>query len=79
MRRRAAIRMVSLLALIAAASTEPTFAQKSGGTTRIYHRDTSPGASIRAATCWHPRVRGLTIMQNSLYNGWRFEDIWLER
>lgn len=33
----------------------------------------------RAATCWNPRVKGLTIMQNSLYNGWRFEDIWLER
>lgn len=26
-----------------------------------------------------PRVKGLTIMQNSLYNGWRFEDIWLDR
>ena len=33
----------------------------------------------RAATCWNPRVKGLTIMQNSLYNGWRFEDIWLKR
>ncbi|MDX2157262.1 MAG: ABC transporter substrate-binding protein [Hyphomicrobiaceae bacterium] len=33
----------------------------------------------RAATCWHPRVKGLTVMQNSLYNGWRFEDIWLAR
>ena len=33
----------------------------------------------RAATCWHPRVKGLTVMQNSLYNGWRFEDIWLDR
>ena len=29
----------------------------------------------RAATCWNPRVKGLTIMQNSLYNGWRFEEI----
>ena len=33
----------------------------------------------RAATCWHPRLKGLTIMQNSLYNGWRFEDLWLDR
>ncbi len=33
----------------------------------------------RAATCWHPRVKGLTVMQNSLYNGWRFEDVWLDR
>ncbi|MGE0699686.1 MAG: ABC transporter substrate-binding protein, partial [Hyphomicrobiaceae bacterium] len=33
----------------------------------------------RAATCWHPRVKGLTVMQNSLYNGWRFDDLWIER
>ena len=33
----------------------------------------------RAATCWHPRVKGLTVMQNSLYNGWRFDDVWLDR
>jgi peptide/nickel transport system substrate-binding protein len=37
----------------------------------IYH--------IRSATCWHPNVRGLTIMINSLFNGWRFEDVWLTR
>ena len=33
----------------------------------------------RAATCWHPRVRNMTIMVNSIYNGWRFEDTWLEK
>ncbi|HEX4892144.1 MAG TPA: ABC transporter substrate-binding protein [Hyphomicrobiaceae bacterium] len=33
----------------------------------------------RAATCWHPRLQGFTVMQNSLYNGWRFEDIWLAK
>jgi peptide/nickel transport system substrate-binding protein len=33
----------------------------------------------RAASCWLPRVRGLTIMVNSLFNGWRFEDLWLDR
>jgi peptide/nickel transport system substrate-binding protein len=31
------------------------------------------------ATCWQPQVRGLTIMVNSIYNGWRFEDVWLDR
>jgi len=31
-----------------------------------------------AATCWQPSVKGLTIMVNSIYNGWRMEDIWLE-
>jgi peptide/nickel transport system substrate-binding protein len=33
----------------------------------------------RAATCWQPRVKGLIVMSNSLYNGWRFEDVWLDR
>jgi peptide/nickel transport system substrate-binding protein len=32
-----------------------------------------------AGTCWHPEVKGLTIMVNSLYNGWRMEDVWLDR
>jgi peptide/nickel transport system substrate-binding protein len=32
-----------------------------------------------AATCWYPRVRGLTIANNSIYNHWRFEDVWLEK
>ena len=31
------------------------------------------------ATCMQPQVKGLTIMVNSLYNGWRFEDVWLDR
>jgi hypothetical protein len=33
----------------------------------------------RGATCWHPRIKGLTTMVNSMYNGWRMEDVWLER
>jgi peptide/nickel transport system substrate-binding protein len=32
----------------------------------------------RRATCWSPRVKGVTIMTNSSYNGWRFEDVWLD-
>jgi peptide/nickel transport system substrate-binding protein len=31
------------------------------------------------ATCWQPRVRGLTRMVNSLFNGWRMEDVWLAK
>ena len=31
------------------------------------------------ATCRQPRVKGLTIMVNSLFNGWRMEDVWLEK
>ncbi len=37
----------------------------------IYH--------LRAATCWLPEVKGLTMMVNSQYNGWRFEDAWLDK
>ena len=37
----------------------------------IYH--------LRAATCWQPAVKGLTMMTNSQYNGWRLEDVWLDR
>jgi len=33
----------------------------------------------RGATCRQPYVQGLTIMVNSSFNGWRFEDIWLDR
>ena len=33
----------------------------------------------RAATCMQLQVKGLTIMVNSQYNGWRMEDVWLER
>jgi len=33
----------------------------------------------RGATCWHPQVKGLTTMVNSMVNGWRMEDVWLER
>jgi peptide/nickel transport system substrate-binding protein len=32
----------------------------------------------RRATCWQPRVKGLTLMVNSLFNGWRMEDVWLD-
>ena len=33
----------------------------------------------RRATCWQPFVNGLTIMVNSLFNGWRMEDLWLDK
>ncbi len=34
---------------------------------------------IRAGTCWKPEVKGVTIMVNSSYNGYRYEDAWLDR
>src|SRR5713101_8076492 len=33
----------------------------------------------RRGTCWEPWVKGLTIMVNSLFNGNRMEDVWLDR
>ena len=33
----------------------------------------------RRATCWQPYVKGLTIMVNSISNGARMEDVWLDK
>ncbi len=37
----------------------------------LYHR--------RGGTCWHPWVKGMTMMVNSQYNNWRMEDVWLDK
>src|SRR6266849_5790077 len=29
-------------------------------------------------TCHYPRLHGITTMVNSIFNGWRFEDAWLD-
>jgi peptide/nickel transport system substrate-binding protein len=33
----------------------------------------------RGANCWQPQLKGLTIHANSIYNGWRNEDLWFDR
>jgi len=33
----------------------------------------------REATCWQPYVKGVTVMVNSSYNGYRYEDVWLDK
>ena len=33
----------------------------------------------RNGTCQQPYVKGLTIMVNSIFNGWRMEDAWLDK
>jgi peptide/nickel transport system substrate-binding protein len=33
----------------------------------------------KAATCWHPYVKGVVLHQNSIYNNWRLEDVWLDK
>jgi peptide/nickel transport system substrate-binding protein len=31
-----------------------------------------------AANCWNPKLKGLTIPINGIYNSWRMEDAWLD-
>jgi peptide/nickel transport system substrate-binding protein len=33
----------------------------------------------RSATCWQSYVKGITVMVNSSYNGYRYEDVWLDK
>src|SRR5262249_15884691 len=34
---------------------------------------------LRSGNCWDPHVKGVTIMIDSVFNGWRFEDVSLDR
>jgi peptide/nickel transport system substrate-binding protein len=45
--------------------------QEEGARPVIFH--------TRGATCWQPQVKGIKTMVNSIYNGWRLEDVWLDR
>jgi peptide/nickel transport system substrate-binding protein len=31
------------------------------------------------ATCWQPHVKGFVLHRNSIYNDWRYEDVWLDK
>jgi len=33
----------------------------------------------KANTCWQPQVKDLVLQNNSIYNSWRFESVWLDR
>ena len=33
----------------------------------------------RASTCWHPHVKGHVLHENSIYNNWRLEKVWLDK
>ena len=33
----------------------------------------------RTGTCWKPYVKNMTVMNNSVYNGYRYEDVWLDK
>jgi len=45
--------------------------QEDGARPIIFHE--------RRGTCTQPQVKGLTLMVNSIYNGWRMEDVWLDK
>jgi peptide/nickel transport system substrate-binding protein len=34
---------------------------------------------LRLGTCWQPYLKNVTLMTNSIYNGWRMEDWWLDK
>jgi peptide/nickel transport system substrate-binding protein len=33
----------------------------------------------RQATCWQQHVKGFVLHHNSIYNNWRYEDVWLDK
>jgi peptide/nickel transport system substrate-binding protein len=33
----------------------------------------------REGTCWHPHFKGLVKHENTTYNSWRFENVWLDK
>ncbi len=70
--------------LIDQQSMEPNQEKRRHMVWEIERRLTEDGAKPlvyfnRGGICWDPSVKGMTVMQNSIYNGWRMEDIWLDR
>lgn len=33
----------------------------------------------RATTCWQPHFKGHVLQSNSIYNNWRFDEVWLDK
>jgi hypothetical protein len=73
--------------LIATSASGTAFAHKQGGILKTWDFD-SPAIEDGArpvifyppgATCRYPHVKNLTVMVNSIYNGWRLEDAWLDK
>jgi peptide/nickel transport system substrate-binding protein len=65
-------------------SVEPDQAKRKALVRDIQKQLEEEGARItmyysRTATCWHPRVKGVSLPINSIYNGWRFEAVWLDQ
>jgi peptide/nickel transport system substrate-binding protein len=45
--------------------------QEDGARPIVYH--------WQGATCWRPEVKGVVVTVNSAANGWRWEDVWIDR
>ena len=70
--------------LIAAQSKEADVAKRKAIVWQIEHKLAEDVARPviqfqRAATCWYPHVKGVVLHQNSIYNGSRLEDVWLDK
>ncbi|HWB49915.1 MAG TPA: ABC transporter substrate-binding protein [Stellaceae bacterium] len=71
-------------ALVARQSAESDFAKRRDLVWQAERKLADDGVRpvifyTRGATCRTPRVKGMTLMVNSLFNGWRMEDIWLDQ
>ena len=33
----------------------------------------------RSGTCWQPHLKGFVLHENSIYNAWRFDNVWLDK
>ncbi len=65
-------------------SIEPDQAKRKKLVWEIDRRLTEDGArpiifNYRLGTCHYPQVHGITVMTNSLFNGWRFDNAWLKQ
>jgi peptide/nickel transport system substrate-binding protein len=70
--------------LISAQSREADPVKRMGVLRQIEQRLAEDGGRpilfyTRGATCWRPYVKGVTMMVNSLFNGARREDWWLDK
>ena len=81
--------------LVAVLGVGTAFAQKQGGILRAGHFDSPASMSLleestlavnrpiiyynRGGICRRPEVKELTVVVNSIYNGWRMEDVWLDK
>jgi len=70
--------VLSMVAADAALATGTAHAQKPGGVLKMSHFD-SPASMPLHEEATAAVNRPMTLMVNSIYNGSRYEDLWLDR